>query len=118
MSGSVSRRVFRSRGRVPTIAPWPDGAAERRLFSPRVSVSSRDAVAAPPPNEASTRAALTIGGGGVLDVESHEELDAIMSRFPFAPFSTIEIIPLSDIDESLAHAKAFVGEMLAGMASR
>ncbi|MDP9223563.1 MAG: muconolactone Delta-isomerase family protein [Actinomycetota bacterium] len=54
----------------------------------------------------------------MLDVESHEELDAIMSRFPFAPFSTIEIIPLSDIDESLAHAKAFVGEMLAGMASR
>ena len=35
-------------------------------------------------------------GGGVLEVESHEELDAIMARFPFAPFSTIEIIALSD----------------------
>jgi muconolactone delta-isomerase len=60
----------------------------------------------------------TIGGGGVLDVESHEELDAIMSRFPFAPFSTIEIIALSDIDASLANAKAFAGEMMAGMANR
>ena len=60
----------------------------------------------------------TIGGGGVLEVESHEELDAVMSRFPFAPFSTVEIIALSSIDESLANAKAFVGEMMAGMASR
>jgi muconolactone delta-isomerase len=60
----------------------------------------------------------TTGGGGVLEVESHEELDAIMSRFPFAPFSTVEIIALSSIDESLANAKAFVGEMMAGMASR
>ena len=60
----------------------------------------------------------TIGGGGVLEVESHEELDAIMSRFPFGPFSTIEIIPLCSIEESLTNAKAFVGEMMAGMASR
>jgi muconolactone delta-isomerase len=60
----------------------------------------------------------TIGGGGLLDVESHEELDAIMSRFPFGPFSTVEIIPLSNIDESLANAKAFVQQMMAGMPSR
>jgi len=58
----------------------------------------------------------TAGGGGVLEVDSHEELDAIMSRFPFAPFSTIEIIALSDLDASLANAKAFFGEMMAGMA--
>lgn len=57
-------------------------------------------------------------GGGLLEVESHEELDAIMSRFPFAPFSTVEIIPLCAIEDSLNNAKAFVGEMLAGMASR
>ena len=37
----------------------------------------------------------TIGGGGVLEVESHEELDAIMARFPFAPFSSIEIIAIA-----------------------
>ena len=59
-----------------------------------------------------------IGGGGVLEVESHEELDAIMSRFPFGPFSTIEIIALSDIDATIANAKAFAEEMMAGMASR
>jgi len=59
-----------------------------------------------------------IGGGGVLEVDSHEELDAIMARFPFAPFSTVEIIPLCGIEESLSNAKAFVGEMMAGMASR
>jgi muconolactone delta-isomerase len=58
----------------------------------------------------------TNGGGGVLEVESHEELDAIMARFPFAPFSTIEIIALSSLDESLANARAFVQEMMAGMA--
>ena len=60
----------------------------------------------------------TIGGGGVLEVESHEELDAIMSRFPFGPFSTIEIIALSDIDATIANAKAFAEEMMAGMATR
>lgn len=58
----------------------------------------------------------TNGGGGVIEVESHEELDAIMARFPFAPFSSIEILALSDIDQSLASAKAFVQEMMAGMA--
>ena len=60
----------------------------------------------------------TAGGGGVLEVESHEELDAIMTRFPFGPYSTIEILPLSSLDESLANAKAFVEDMMAGMASR
>ena len=60
----------------------------------------------------------TPGGGGVIEVENHEELDAIMSRFPFGPYSTVEIIALSDLDKSLANAKAFVGEMMAGMASR
>ena len=57
----------------------------------------------------------TTGGGGVLDVESHEELDEIMARFPFAPFSSVEILPLSDLDKSLANGKAFVQEMMAGM---
>ena len=59
----------------------------------------------------------TPGGGGVLEVESHEELDAIMSRFPFGPFSTIEIIALSDLETGLANARASFQEMMAGMAS-
>jgi len=58
----------------------------------------------------------TNGGGGLLDVESHEELDAIMARFPFGPFSHVEIIALSDLDAGLANAKAVVQEMMAGMA--
>jgi muconolactone delta-isomerase len=57
----------------------------------------------------------TVGGGGVLEVASHEELDAIMTRFPFGPFSTIEIIALSNLDESLANARTFFQEMMAGM---
>ncbi len=60
----------------------------------------------------------TAGGGGLLEVESHEELDAIMSRFPFGPFSTVEIISLSDLEAGLANARAFGREMMAGMASR
>ena len=58
----------------------------------------------------------TAGGGGVLEVESHEELDAIMARFPFAPFSSVEVLALSDLDKSLANARAFIEEMMAGMA--
>lgn len=58
----------------------------------------------------------TGGGGGVLEVESHEELDAIMARFPFAPFSSVEVLALSDLDRSLANARAFIEEMMAGMA--
>jgi muconolactone delta-isomerase len=58
----------------------------------------------------------TNGGGGLLDVESHEELDEIMSRFPFGPFSHVEIIALSSLDAGLANARAFVQEMMAGMA--
>lgn len=57
----------------------------------------------------------TNGGGGLLDVESHEELDAIMARFPFGPFSHVEIIALSSLDAGLANARAFVQEMMAGM---
>jgi muconolactone delta-isomerase len=41
------------------------------------------------------------GGGGILDVESHEELDEIMTGFPFANFSKVEVYPLADLDRSL-----------------
>jgi muconolactone delta-isomerase len=60
----------------------------------------------------------TNGGGGLLEVESHEELDAIMARFPFGPFSHVEIIALSNLNAGLANAKAVVQEMMAGMAKR
>ena len=60
----------------------------------------------------------TLGGGGVLEVKSHEELDAIVARFPFAPFSSIEVIALGDLDKSLAESRAFAQEMMVGMAKR
>lgn len=43
------------------------------------------------------------GGGGILEVDSTEQLDAVMSAFPFGPFSDMEIYPLSDIDASLTN---------------
>ncbi len=41
------------------------------------------------------------GGGGILNVDSHEELEAIMNEFPLGPFMEIEITPLSDLDKAL-----------------
>lgn len=41
------------------------------------------------------------GGGGILNVDSHEELDAIMGGFPFGQHSTITVYALADLDASL-----------------
>ena len=58
------------------------------------------------------------GGGGVVEVDSHEELDEIMVAFPFGPFSNIEIIALSDIDKALAGAKATFQQMMEMMGGK
>ena len=42
------------------------------------------------------------GGGGILEVESHEELDAIMGGFPFGQTSEMQVYALADLDASLA----------------
>jgi muconolactone delta-isomerase len=42
-----------------------------------------------------------IGGGGIVNVASAEELDAIMGEYPFAQFSAIEIYPLADLEKGL-----------------
>ncbi len=60
----------------------------------------------------------TPGGGGVLEVDSHEELDAIMVGFPFQPFSSVEIIALSDIDKSLEAAKGAIQRMMGMLGGR
>ena len=52
------------------------------------------------------------GGGGVIEVASHEELDAVMAGFPFQPFSTTEILALSDLDRSLDGYLAAVQKMM------
>ncbi len=41
------------------------------------------------------------GSGYILDVESNEELTAIRAADPFAPFSDVEIYPLSDLGAAL-----------------
>jgi muconolactone delta-isomerase len=45
------------------------------------------------------------GGGGILKVNSLEELDAIMAQFPFAPFSDTEIYGLADLQTRLQTMK-------------
>ena len=58
------------------------------------------------------------GGSGFIEVDSHEELDEIMIRFPFAPFSSIEIIALADIDKALEGVKATYQKMMEMMGSK
>ncbi|NND74493.1 MAG: hypothetical protein HKN44_05755 [Ilumatobacter sp.] len=41
------------------------------------------------------------GGGGIANVETHEELDAMMAGFPFGQTSDIDVYALADIDTSL-----------------
>ncbi len=45
------------------------------------------------------------GGGGIVNVNSLEELDAIMAEFPFAPFSDTEIYGLADLTTRLQDMK-------------
>jgi muconolactone delta-isomerase len=44
------------------------------------------------------------GGGAILNVDSHEELDKIMGEFPFGPFSKVKIRAMSDLATSLDDA--------------
>ena len=37
------------------------------------------------------------GGGAILEVDSHEELNKIMNEFPFFSFSNIKILAMSDL---------------------
>jgi hypothetical protein len=55
------------------------------------------------------------GGGGIVNVNSLEELDAIMSEFPMQATSDIEIIPLVDLDSALQRAKQAAEAVTAGV---
>ncbi len=50
-------------------------------------------------------------GGGILKVDSLEEVDAIMAEFPFGPFSDVEVYPLVDIQVSLKNTKQAIQGM-------
>lgn len=52
------------------------------------------------------------GGGGILDVESLEELDRIMVGMPFGPFSDVEVYGLADVRQGLQAGKEAVAMMM------
>jgi muconolactone delta-isomerase len=51
------------------------------------------------------------GGGGILNVDSFEELDAIMTSMPFGPFSSVEVYGLSDVKQALTAGRQAVAKM-------
>lgn len=51
------------------------------------------------------------GGGGILNVASLDELDAIMTEFPFGPFSEIEVYGLADVHKGMEVMKQAVRAM-------
>ena len=58
------------------------------------------------------------GGGGILNVSSLEELDAIMAEFPFGPFSDTQVVPLVDLTEALQRGKKAALAMMPGAGGR
>ncbi len=54
------------------------------------------------------------GGGGILNVDSHEELDDIMAAFPFGNWSETQIYPISDIDHTIATFRQIAAQMGGG----
>jgi muconolactone delta-isomerase len=56
------------------------------------------------------------GGAGIVNVDSHEELDQISAEFPFQPFSHVTVYALADFDKSMYNATNAFQAMMAGMA--
>jgi triacylglycerol esterase/lipase EstA (alpha/beta hydrolase family) len=52
------------------------------------------------------------GGGGILNVASFEELDAIMTEFPLGQFSDTQIYPLTDLEKSLENAANVIKKIM------
>ncbi len=50
-------------------------------------------------------------GGGILKVDSLEEVDAIMAEFPLGPFSDVEIYGLVDLETTLKNTKQAIQAM-------
>lgn len=51
------------------------------------------------------------GGGGILNVETLEEVDDVMAGFPFGQFSTIEVYGLADLRRSLDNVRTVMSQM-------
>lgn len=52
------------------------------------------------------------GGGGIINVDSLDELDAIMAEFPLAAFAEVQIYPLVDFQASIQRAKQAMAAMM------
>jgi hypothetical protein len=52
------------------------------------------------------------GGGGIVEVESPEELDEIMVGFPFGQLSNMEVHALSDLDAVLDLSERVMSQMM------
>jgi hypothetical protein len=48
-------------------------------------------------------------------VESADELDAIMTKFPFAATSSVEVHPLTNLEDALDCAEANITEIMTAM---
>ena len=51
-------------------------------------------------------------GGGILNVNSLEELESIMSEFPMRPFASHEVFGLMDVQEHLQLTKQAIQAMM------
>ena len=57
------------------------------------------------------------GGGGIANVDSLEELDAMMATFPLSQTSEIAVYPLADIDAVLETSLANIQGIMEAMSS-
>ena len=55
------------------------------------------------------------GGGGILNVDSHEELNAVMAGMPFTAVSEIHAEAIVPIEVSLRNLEEAMRQMTAGM---
>jgi muconolactone delta-isomerase len=56
-----------------------------------------------------------VAGGGIANVDSHEELDAIMATWPLAQVSEATIYPLADLDAVLNVSVANIERIMEAM---
>jgi muconolactone delta-isomerase len=55
------------------------------------------------------------GGGGILEVDSLDELDAVMGRFPYGQVSYVDVYPLCDLDAMLDRNEAMIAQTMQAM---
>jgi muconolactone delta-isomerase len=54
------------------------------------------------------------GGGGIVNVDSLEELDALMTSFPYGQVSEVEVYGLTDLGARMERFRAFFEAMEGG----